>query len=103
MLDHFHHPLTTEDKELFQVKQEFMHSVFEHCSLTSVGKSLVHAREDDSDVQMSHKEHMMHLKSSTKATIKMADLLKCLIRTKLDDDTWRGTAKEFASHWLDKM
>jgi hypothetical protein len=88
---------------LFQVKEEFMYSVFECTLQTSQGKTFERQHEQDFDVQTLYKQMLTYLKKSTKAIINTSNILSYLASTCLDSTNWKGTSQDFLLHWADQL
>ena len=70
VLNHNYKPANDNDSQaLFSQKQYYMYSVFNHCLLTDMGKTIVRKFQDTMDAQSVWKEYANHMLFSTNCTI----------------------------------
>jgi hypothetical protein len=96
-------PQTTQDIELFAEKQKYVHSVLERILQTDEGKVIVCSHDADRDAQLISSKFLQVMTKSTEAMMDAGVLLSCLTAAKVSDGTWRGAAKAFVLHWMEKL
>jgi hypothetical protein len=96
-------PQTTQDIELFAEKQKYMCSVLERILQTDKGKVIVRSHDADPDAQLIYSEFLQVMTKSTEAMMDSGVLLSYLTAAKVSDGAWRGTAKGFVLHWMEKL
>ena len=98
VLDEHYTPFTTEERDLFIAKQEFMYTVFERTILTSQGKDLICKHENDFNAQLIYKELLLYLKTSTKGLMTASNILAYLTTARLTPESLKGTTQDFILH-----
>jgi hypothetical protein len=93
----------TQDIELFAEKQKCMYSVLERILQTDEGKVIVRSHDADCDAQLICSEFLQVMTKSTEAMMDSGVLLSYLTAAKVSDGTWRGAAKAFVLHWMEKL
>ena len=98
-------PVTTEEIELFKLKQQFVYSILVRCLMTDKGKSLVRDYEKDHDAQKVIKELVEHHRKSTKSDLESTDRLEYIMTATISgpSSTWKGNARGFIHHWLEQV
>ncbi len=103
VLNEHYSPTSTEEKELFQAKNNYMYSVFVQTVKSDVGKSIVRQHEVDKDAQKVYQEIKRHYLDSTKAQISSADILSYITSIRLGTGLWKGTTEAFILHWQNQV
>ena len=99
VLDPSYVPVTPEDKEIFEMQQEFMYSVFLTTLQTSFGRKLT--REHQFDAQTIYSRFINHYTESVKANMTQTTLMQYLTTTRLGENgTWKGSYHSFILHFL---
>ena len=96
-------PSSSEDKQLFLEKQNFIYSVFEDKIQTNMGRHLVRKYEKTYDAQSIYAELVAYAKESTQASIEASNILSYLTTVKLHKIAWKGTYHAFILHWINKL
>jgi hypothetical protein len=96
-------PTTSEDMELFMMKQKFFYAVLEKTLLTDKGKALVRHYASTFDAQKVYSELSAYASSSTVASMAASELLAYITSVKFGDGTWKGKAHGFILNWQDKI
>ena len=95
-------PLDMDEVKLFEAKQEFMFSVFDHCLQTDITKDFVRKYEDTGDAQAIYKELEDYRKTSTAADIKCQEQMEYFTTAKFDE-RWSQGAVAFILHWNNQV
>jgi hypothetical protein len=103
ILDTSYLPTSSEDQQLFAMKQEFMYAVFERTLQTDMGKALVRHHESDFDAQALYQSLLEYSIKSTKASLDTSKLLAYITSAQLGDGSWTGKLKTFILQWQDKL
>ena len=77
---------TNAEKDLFEVKQIFMFSVFDKHLLTDMGKTIVRKYVHTTDAQSVWMDFQDHMKSSSKGASEKRRLTQYVTNTALDDN-----------------
>ena len=101
VLDPDYTPRNTE-KDLFEVKQIFMFSVFDKHLLTDMGKTIVRKYFHTTDAQSVWKDFQDHMKSSSKGASEKRRLTQYVTNTTLDDN-YKGTTEPFVLHFNEQF
>jgi hypothetical protein len=83
ILDTSYLPTSSEDQQLFAMKQEFMYSVFKRTLQTDMGKALFCRHKSDFDAQTLYQSLLEYSIKSTKASLDTSKLLAYITITKL--------------------
>jgi hypothetical protein len=104
VLDPNYRPNTTEDRELFKKKQEYMYAVLVNTLKTDQGQSCVRKFATTSDAQSIYRDVVEHNLKSTKASISAGKSLAYVTCTTIGEGSdWRGTTEAFIHHWQDQV
>ena len=95
-------PRDRESQELFQLKQDFMFSVFNHCLKSDMGKTLVRKFDRTMDAQRVWTEFEKHMTHSSKGRAEKRRLHTYVTTTVLDH-SWRGTTEQFVLHYHEQF
>jgi hypothetical protein len=95
-------PNSSDEVEIFNLKQTFAYSVLVRVLKTDVGKTIVRKYEKTMNAQQIWKEFVMDAKFSVKAKISAAQILSWITTVKYDDD-WKGTSHGFLLYWINKV
>lgn len=91
-------PVGTEEADLFEEKQKYMHSMFDTVLLTDKGKAIVREHEDDFDAQTVYKKLKEYCIKSTKASLEASKLLSYVTSVRIDSSSWKGSTEGFILH-----
>ena len=103
VLDPSYKPITGEQKELFQLQNEYMYSVFIKTLLTDKGRELVRLHESDFNAQAIFSALIQFYTSNVVGQDKQTQLLTYLTSTRLGDGTWNGTTHAFVLHFQEQI
>jgi hypothetical protein len=103
VLDASYVPVSSEDKQLFAMKQEFMYAVFERTLQTDMGKTFVRRHEADFDAQTIYVSLVEYSIQSTKASLDTSKILAYITSARLGDGGWTGKLETFILQWQDKL
>ena len=92
-------PATTDEKDLFLLKKNYMMSVFKNHILTDKGKSIIATHTAAGEAQKVWKELVDYHKDSTQADNVCEMLLNYIVTSRIDDGTWTGGAHAYLLHW----
>ena len=92
-------PATTDEKDLFLLKKNYMMSVFKNHILTDKGKSIIATHTATGEAQKVWKELVDYHKDSTQADNVCEMLLNYIVTSRIDDGTWTGSAHAYLLHW----
>ena len=101
MLDPDNTPSNAE-KDLFEVKQVFMFSVFDKHMLTDMGKTIVRIYVYTTDAQSVWKDFKDHIKSPSKGASEKRSLTQYVTNTTLNDN-YKGTTEQFELHFNEQF
>ena len=86
-----------DSRELFQFKQVFMHSVFNHCLLSNMGKTLVRTYMHNMNAQLVLREFVLYMTTSSKGKIEEHGLHH-YVTTIVLNLSWKWTTEQFVLH-----
>ncbi len=95
-------PNDTESQELFQLKQDFMFSVFNNCLKNDMGKTLVRRHVHNMNAQMVWADFDSHMTRSSKGRAEKRRL-HTYVTTTILDRSWRGTTEQFVLHFHEQF
>ena len=97
-------PISSQDKELFNLQQEYMYSVFLTTLHTDKGKAIVRSHEKLSDAQAVYAELVEYYEESIKAALNQRQILTYLTHERLGStSSWRGDSHSFILHFVEQM
>ena len=103
MLDPGYAPTSLELSALFNEKQKYMYTVFEHVLQTDQGKAYVHDYSATYDAQSIYHDLCDYALKLTKASLDSTKLLAYITSTRYGDGKWKGTSHAFILNWQDKV
>ena len=90
------------EKDLFEVKQIFMFSVFDKHLLTDMGKTIVRKSVHTTDAQSVWEDFQNHMKSCSNAASEKRRLTQYVTNTTLDYN-YKGTTEQFVLHFNEQF
>lgn len=99
ILDPSYKPVTADEKDLFLLKKNYMMSVFKNHILTDKGKSIIATHMTAGEAQKLWKKLVNHSKDSTQTNNVCEMLLNYIVTSRIDDETWTGSAHAYFLHW----
>ena len=88
--------------ELFRLKNDLMHSVFNKCLLSDMGKTIVRKHLDNMNAQRVWEEFATHMTTSSKGKAEKRRLHTYVTPTVLDR-SWKGTTEQFILHFNEQF
>ena len=88
--------------ELFQLKNDFMYSVFNKCLLSDMGKTIVRKHLDNMNAQRVWEEFATHMTTSSKGKAEKRRQHTYVTTTVLDK-SWKGTTEQFILHFNEQF
>jgi hypothetical protein len=102
ILDPAYVPLTDNARELFQVQQTFMYSVFEQCMHTNKSRHVVQTFESTADAQGVYAGLLQAYEEDLSNSLAATDLRSELTLLRFDDK-WKKSNEAFLLSWKSKI
>jgi hypothetical protein len=96
-------PATPNEKDLFQVKQNYLYAILESIVETAKGKSIICKYESTFDAQKAYAELQEHHLKSTKASLSSIKILGYITSANIGAGSWHGTAENFILNWQEQI
>lgn len=104
LLDPAYTPLTPEDREVFEAKQQYLYAVFVQTLLTDEGKTYVRKHISDFDAQAIYQELCRFHGSSMYSEITASSIMSFLTSFRLGSQPWMGkTTVSFLTYFLEQL
>ena len=101
VLDPDYTPLTQENMNLPNEKQEFVHSVLPTTLRTDRAKKFVREHEGDFNAQMVHKKTYGFYETSVETRVSASSMFSYMTSVKFD--SWKGTTESLIITWQDQI
>ena len=92
----------SDSLELFRLKNDFMYTVFNKCSLSDMGKTIVRKHLDNMNAQRVWEEFATHMTTSSKGKDEKCRL-HTYVTTTILDKSWKGTTEQFILHFNEQF
>ena len=103
VFDSAYHPLTVQQRDLFQLQKEYMYSVFIKTLLTDKGRELVRFHEVDADAQEVFRLLDQFYTTNVVGQDQQFKTLHYITSARLGDGTWNGTTHAFILHFQEQI
>ncbi len=100
--EHYSPPLDSASRELYELKQQVMYSVFNKTLLTNIGKNIVRKYRFSMDAQSVWKDFEKAMSKSAKGDNERRRL-HSYISNIVYDSSWRGTTETFVLHFHEQL